>query len=102
MLFTRNEIAQKPSTPAIGKAVNALNLVLKALPMFSKSTLPHLLTQHQCKYLLYNPPLLKPSLQLGKREFATNCLKKFSLLGISERFKRVNRLTGLRHVNRFF
>ena len=34
----RNEIFHKPLTPAIDKGVNPLNLVLQALPMFSKCT----------------------------------------------------------------
>ena len=51
-LFARNEIIQKPSTPGIGKGVNTLSLVLKTLPIFSKSTYPYLLTQSQCNYLL--------------------------------------------------
>ena len=34
----KNEIVHKPSTPEIGKEVNALNLLLKTPAMFSKST----------------------------------------------------------------
>ena len=61
VLFTRNECVHKPSTPAIDKGVNALNLVLQTLPMFSKSTWSHLLTQPQSKYLLQNSPSEQPS-----------------------------------------
>ena len=53
ILFTRNKNVHKPSTPAFGinalKGVNALNLVLQTLRMFSKSTQPHLLIQSHSK-----------------------------------------------------
>ena len=37
VLFTRNEIVHKTLTPAFDKGVNALNLVLQTLLMFSRS-----------------------------------------------------------------
>ena len=43
------ETKSSTKTPAIDKGVNALNLVLQTLPMFSKSNWPHLLTQPQSK-----------------------------------------------------
>ena len=45
-------IVHKPSLPAFDNGVNALNLVLQTLLMFSKSTSPYVLTQPQFKYLL--------------------------------------------------
>ena len=81
---TKLSIVHKPSTPVVEEGVNALNLILQTPPMFSKYTLPHLLTQPQSKYLK-NIPSFEISLtvrlqracnKLFKRIFATWYFKK--------------------------
>ena len=76
VLFTRNKIVHKPSMPEIDKGVNALNLVLQTLPMFSKSTQPHLLKQPQSKYLLQNSSSLATLLTIFQVIFITWYFKK--------------------------